>query len=422
MAVNKSRLTLARAAIRPAMHGRMLISGPSGSGKTQSALTIAEVLAGPEGRILVIDTEKESALTYADLFKFEHLRWQAPFDPRELAETLMEAGETYDVAIIDSFTHFWRGNGGTLDIANGKFTGWKDARPAQVDVTEAILEADCHVICCVRSKMAHAQETNAAGKQQVVKLGMAPEQDDDFEYEVNVSIEIDMQHALQIGKSRTNAVPVGRVFSAGHAEEFANIYKEWLAGGEPVADRTAVDAMIAELNTIADRGEKVKAKEVFLECFGRPEFLLKSRLEEAQDWVRERVAQVTGVTGGPVSPPEGDSQPSPGAAPLPEGNEVFGEPDAERVAVAPSSDAGESTTPEAESPPAENAGVGEGAPPSVSEPAPAECALCGSTRAQLTDPSPTDGNSYCVNDGACNGRRQINARKYKDDQRAIPAA
>jgi len=290
MAPKKSRLTQARAAIRPAMHGKMLLGGPSGAGKTFTALTIAEVLGGPDGRILVVDTEKESALTYADLFTFEHLRWSAPFDPRELADTLLEAGDSYDVVIIDSFTHFWRGAGGTLDIANGKFTGWKDARPAQVDVTEAILEADCHVVACCRSRMDHAQEVGADGKIRVVKLGMAPQQDDDFEYEVNVSIEIDMQHALQVGKSRTNAVPVGRIFTAGHAEEFATVYKEWLAGGEPVAERAAVDAMVEQLNTIADRGEKVKAKEAFLDQFGRPEFLLASRLTEAQEWVAARVS------------------------------------------------------------------------------------------------------------------------------------
>lgn len=306
MAPNNSRLKLARAAIRPAMHGKMLLAGASGAGKTFTALTIAEVLVGKDGKILVIDTEKESALTYADLFTFEHLRWAAPFDPRELAETVLDAGNEFDAVIIDSFTHFWRGKGGTLDIAGGKFTGWADARPAQVDVTEAVLETDCHVICCVRSKMDHVQEKDANGKITVKKLGMAPEQDDDFEYEVNVSIEIDMQHALAVGKSRTNAVPVGRVFTAGHAEDFATIYKEWLAGGEPVADHAAVAALVAQLSAIEDRGERLKAKEVFLECFGRPEFILQSRLEEATEWVTERVALIAGMAAEPDAAPDGE--------------------------------------------------------------------------------------------------------------------
>jgi hypothetical protein len=34
----------------------------------------------------MIDTEKESALTYADDFTFDHLPWDPPFEPRELAQ------------------------------------------------------------------------------------------------------------------------------------------------------------------------------------------------------------------------------------------------------------------------------------------------------------------------------------------------
>lgn len=313
MAPNPSRLNLARAAIRPAMHGKMLLGGPSGAGKTLSGLTIAEVLVGPGGKILWIDTEKESALTYADLFTFEHLRWYPPFDPRELAATLMEAGRTYDCVGIDSFTHFWRKAGGTLDIAGGQFTGWKDARPAQEDVTEAILEADCHVIACCRSKMEHVQEQDGSGKWQVRKLGMAPQQDDDFEYEVNVALEMDMQHVLAVSKSRTNAVPVGRLFTAGHAAEFAKAWKDWLEGGEAVADRGAVDTMVAALNGVADKGERVKAKQMFKECFGRPEFILASRLGEAQAWVAERVALITDP--GPAEQPELLPTPTPEAEP-----------------------------------------------------------------------------------------------------------
>jgi hypothetical protein len=310
------------------MHGKMLLSGPSGAGKTYTALTIAEVLAtssdGP-GRVLLIDTEKESSLTYADLFVFDHLRWAAPFDPRHLADTLAEAGEEYDVVIVDSFTHFWRGTGGTLDIANGKFTGWKEARPVQVDVVEAVLEADAHVICCVRSKMAHAQETGTNGKQQVVKLGIEPEQDGDFEYEVNVSIEMDMQHTLQVGKSRTNAVPVGTVFHAGHAADFATIYRDWLAAGEAVVDHDKVVALIARLNEITDVAERSKAKHIFLDVFGRPEFLLESKYDEAESWVVERVeacnaeetpAEAPGEDA--VTPPTATSPaPEPDAAPEP---------------------------------------------------------------------------------------------------------
>lgn len=300
----KSRLGLARPAVRPAMNGRVLLSGPSGAGKTWTSLAIAETIVTPGSRILLIDTEKESALTYADEFVdndgnpiFEHLPWAAPFDPRDLTVTLNEASGVYRAVIIDSFTHFWRGSGGILDIANGKFTGWADARPIQVDIVEAILRCDAHVILCAREKMAH-QQVQDGDKWKVVKLGMEVVQDADLEYEMNVSITMDMQHTMQVAKSRTAAVPVGTTFHAGHAADFAVLYRDWLAAGEPVATRDQTDALVEALNRIEDEGARVKSKRAFVDEFGRPEFLLSSRLDEAKTWVAD---VVLAAAGGPVT-------------------------------------------------------------------------------------------------------------------------
>lgn len=290
---SKSRLTLARAAIRPAMKGRVMLSGPSGAGKTYTALLIAEYLVGENGRVLHIDTEKESSLTYAELFQFEHLRWNAPFDAAALAQTIMDAGDSYDAVIVDSFSHFWRKQGGILDVAGGRFTGWKEARPLQEDVIDAVLETDAHVILCCRSKMEHTQTQNVqTGKIEVHKVGLKAQQDDDLEYEVNVSLDIDMTHLLSVSKSRTNQVPVGTMFQPGHAGDFATVYRDWLKGGEPVAARKDTDALAASINTIVDDAERLKVKRMFVDAFGRPEFLLVSRLKEAQEWVADRVAGV----------------------------------------------------------------------------------------------------------------------------------
>jgi hypothetical protein len=222
-----------------------MLSGPAGAGKTYSALEIGAVLGE---RILVIDTEKESALTYADQFKFDHLPWRPPFDPRELARELVAAGEEYDVVIIDSFSHFWTGSGGTLDIADGKFGGWKTARPAQEDVTfSGLLSTPAHVIICCRARMeylAEEYEDKGRKRQRVTKIGLAPRQDGDLEYELNLAAEIDIDHRISVSKSRTTAVPVGRSFPSGHAADLAKDYAQWLGSGEPFADadqRAALD-------------------------------------------------------------------------------------------------------------------------------------------------------------------------------------
>lgn len=229
-----SRLSNAKPAVRPSLKARLMLSGPAGAGKTYSALEIASVLGE---HILVIDTEKESALTYADEFTFTHLPWHEPFDPRELGTTLVEAAADYDVIVVDSLSHFWGGQGGTLDIADGKFGGWKTARPAQNDAVQGILSAGCHVVVCVRAAIEHVQELDSrTGKQVVKKLGMAPKQDKDLEYELNLACEISIEHKISVSKSRTTAVPVGREFAPGHARDLGKVYAAWLESGEPFAD------------------------------------------------------------------------------------------------------------------------------------------------------------------------------------------
>jgi hypothetical protein len=248
-----SRLGLARQAVRPSLKARLMLSGPAGAGKTYSGLEIASELGA---NTLVIDTEKESALTYADEFNFTHLPWHEPFDPRELGKELIAAAADFDVIMIDSMSHFWGGQGGTLDIADGKFGGWKTARPAQNDGLQGILSAAAHIIVCVRSKMEYVQELDSrSGKQVVKKLGMAPKQDGEFEYELNLACEISIEHKISVSKSRTTAVPVGVEFHSGHARDLAKAYGAWLGSGEAFADM-AVRAQIDTARRSLTEGQK----------------------------------------------------------------------------------------------------------------------------------------------------------------------
>ena len=259
---------------------RLMLSGAPGSGKTRTSLIVASVLADG-GDVLVIDTERESALTYADDFTFHHLGWNPPYDPRELAETLYEAGQKYAVVVVDSLSHFWRKSGGTLDIAEGKFSGWKVARPAQEDMIDAILGTKSHVIVNVRAKVEYTQTVDERGRHSVQKLGMAPQQDDTLEYEVNLAAELDIEHRLAIAKSRTMPLPVGKVFAPGHAEEFATIYRDWLRGGEPMPTKEVVDGYLVRLNALPEKVRK-EAKADWLASLGKPETLRLAQVEQAE--------------------------------------------------------------------------------------------------------------------------------------------
>lgn len=279
------RLDQARPAVRPALKARALLSGAPGSGKTRSALIIATTLTAgiDDPKILVIDTEKESALTYADDFTFTHLRWAPPFEPRELGKALTEAGEKFDVVIVDSLSHFWRGEGGVLDIAGGRYTGWADARPAHGDMVEGILGCAAHVVLCVRAKVAHEQ-VQEGGKWVVKKLGMQSITDDDLEYEINVAVSMDMDHSMTVSKSRCTEVPVGRSFKAGHAEDFATLYRDWLAGGEPPAPKKVVDDLVERLGALPE-GDRKAAKQEFMAQLGRPDQLTQAKAEDAETLV-----------------------------------------------------------------------------------------------------------------------------------------
>lgn len=283
------RLDLAQTAVRPKMHGRCMISGPSGGGKTWTALGIARVLADDDmARVLVIDTERESALTYADVFPgFVHVPWRPPYDPGELTAELAKLDpDRWSVVVLDSGSHFWRAQGGTLDIADGRFGGWKTARPIQEALVQAFLGVPAHLILCLRSKMEYLVEGGGSGsKQQVSKVGLAPVQDDTLVYEMNVALDMDLQHVITVTKSRTPAVPVGRMYPAGLEAKCANDYKEWLAGGIPPANREDVDRIVARFGDVVDAEVRKSVKAEFVTQFGMPHSLTAEAVPAAAEWL-----------------------------------------------------------------------------------------------------------------------------------------
>lgn len=309
-----SRLDSITTAVRPAMPARLMIAGPPGAGKTMTGLSIARTLAGDDmGQVLCIDTEHGAALAYADAFPgFAHLIWRAPYSPIELASSIRSIGAKYRVIMIDSLSHFWRGDGGTLDLAEGKFTGWKEARPAQDQLVEAINGAGCHMVVCVRSKIGYLV-TEESGKQKIAKHGMSPIQDGSLEYEVNVAIDMDRDHSMEITKSRTPVLEVGRIFRAGEEAKLATLYGSWLAGGEPLATSTQVAALRETFAAVEDRETRTAVKREFVEHFGEPSSILAARIDEALAWATARVA-TTAPAADPVTGEMDDS-------PLPQAEE-----------------------------------------------------------------------------------------------------
>lgn len=319
-----SRLDLIRDAQRPKMSARALFQGPQGSGKTWTMLSVARLLAGPDGHVYLYDTERESALTYADVFAFRHLPWRPPYDPAELTGTLDAHARDLtdqDVLIVDSFSHFWQGTGGILDIANGRVQGgWDKARPIQNALIEQILAMPCHVLLGARMK--NTVLVSDGGKT-IENIGLTIVQDDALAYELNIVVQLDAHHSVTVMKSRTPAVPVGRVYPGGYEKKLADDYAEWLAGGIPPANREDVEAIVAVFGGMADREARAALKEAFVAEFGMPHSLSAEAIPAVRAWLDGHGAPVgegpaANIDGeapqSPQEPPTDADSPEPAAA------------------------------------------------------------------------------------------------------------
>lgn len=211
---------------------RLALSGPSGAGKTYSALNIAQHLGKT---IAVIDSEHGSASKYADRFDFDVCNLM-DFHPARYIELIKAAGKAeYEVIIIDSLSHAWFAE---LELAGKGFDGWKNVRPLERALIDAMLSSRAHVIATMRTKTEWVLEeyTNKSGKTCAApkKVGTAPIQASGIEYEFDLAGELSLEHVLMISKSRCPALSGTSHFNPG--EELAETLLAWLSDGAPLPE------------------------------------------------------------------------------------------------------------------------------------------------------------------------------------------
>ncbi|GGU97364.1 hypothetical protein GCM10010275_39670 [Streptomyces litmocidini] len=216
---------------------RIALAGPTGSGKTYTALVTA---TGLGERIALIDTEHGSAAKYADEFAFDTLPLTT-FQPTTLVDALaVAAHDGYDVMIVDSLSHFWSGTGGMLEQvdnaakrlgAGGSFAGWKEARPQERAMIDALLAYPGHLIVTMRTKTEYVVEADERGRKVPRKIGLKPEQREGIEYEFDIVGDLDHENTLVISKSR--AKPLSGTVLHRPGPEFAEAVRDWLEAGKP---------------------------------------------------------------------------------------------------------------------------------------------------------------------------------------------
>ena len=249
---------------------RIGLAGPSGSGKTMSALKLARGIAGPTGKILMIDTERGSGDLYAHITDYDIITLTPPYAPKNYVEAIEAAEDAgYAVIIVDSLSHAWSDEGGLLDQADklsaggNRFTAWASLTPQHRKLVNGMLNSDAHIIATVRSKQEYAMEKDEkTGKSSVKKLGMAPVQRDGMEYEFTVFMDIEQNHNAHASKDRTDLFK-DEIFMID--ESTGSRLTEWLSQGKVAQRRTNAEQrtsgkkglIVSLINAIASTaGEK----------------------------------------------------------------------------------------------------------------------------------------------------------------------
>lgn len=269
-----------RKATRQKAKLRLGISGPSGSGKTITALLLAYGMIGDWSKIVVIDTESNSADLYANhtiisngenfvIGEFMVLTLAAPYSTERCIEAIHMCEKAgFEFIIFDSISHEWNGAGGILEFVDKKkeasssknaFTnGWNEATPKHTKFVQTILNSSCHMIGTMRSKVEYVMETeerNGRSIQKPKKVGMAPIQREGMDYEFTIHLDLNVNCFATAQKDRSGLFKESEVITIKHGQ----LLKEWCELGidieTEVKNRIGQLANVATLDELKDFGE-----------------------------------------------------------------------------------------------------------------------------------------------------------------------
>lgn len=299
---------------------RMALTGVSGSGKTLGALLVAYGLTGDWDKVALIDTEHERARMYANrkeygIGEFMYAPLYPPYSAERYTAFVKEAAELVGpngVVIVDSFSHAWNNEGGVLDVKDkiasragmNSYTAWNEAGKVQNNLVNTILAVNCHTIVTMRSKMEYALQENERGKMQPVKLGLAPIQRDDTEYEFDIVLDIARSHIATASKDVTFLDKYGEVITP----KLGQALKSWLDEGVDLPERPKTEQPRADQQAAEKKQETITSQQwqqvraelngnteiyaAMLKHFkvSKPAELKQAQLKDVLDYVRSCVS------------------------------------------------------------------------------------------------------------------------------------
>lgn len=299
-------------AVREKVPVLVALAGASGSGKTFSALRLATGIQRVfGGDIFYLDTEAKRALHYAELFKFRHVEFGAPFSPLDYLEAIQHCvAKGAKTIVVDSMSHEHEGPGGVLEwharlsedlakrwkttVAAVNLTAWNEPKSARRRLINTMIGLPVNFILCFRAK----QKLKIEKGKDPVNLGWMPIAGEEYVYEMTLKVLLypgSSGHPTwspsEAGEKMMVKVPeqFREIFSKGPqlTEDVGEQLAKWAAGGaakQPAKTGRTVADIVREFD-VCDLGGfgqlQDEATVIWEKCNERQQALLTTARDKA---------------------------------------------------------------------------------------------------------------------------------------------
>lgn len=296
------------------------LTGSTNSGKTFSALRLARGIAGPQGKIAVLDTEGGRTLHLKNEFAFDANVMDPPFRPDRFSAAAKEAEDAgYACLLIDSFSMEWVGLGGVLDWQAAEHQGmggadktkgasWIKPKMAHKAMVYSLLQRRIPIIFSIRGEETFVPPNTKLFKSITNKQ---------FPFEVTVSFRLESERKGYIDLSDPKSWKMEgahqEIFRDGEriAEEHGAALAAWARGApaqpqpQPAERTTAASKLFEAARQKADQG-----RDTYRAWLGKLNDRQRQALADIDEELQARVEDAEAANGGEPSLPEQDQVPA----------------------------------------------------------------------------------------------------------------
>jgi hypothetical protein len=302
------------------------LTGGTNSGKSFSALRLARGIAGPTGKIAVLDSEGGRTLHLRDFFDFDYSQLDPPYRPQIFADGAKQAEDAgYDCLIFDTFSSEWAGLGGVRDWHEeelqgiverakqrrdkrseyaireaAKFAAWIKPKGAHKAMVYSLLQRRIPIVFAIRG-----EDTVKPGEQgekpvTIFKSICAPS----FPFEVTVSFRLDSERKGYINLSDPKSWKMEQahreIFHDGEqiSEEHGAALARWACGQAKIGPTSTPRAETAWIGPPLTALEEPDGA-VWLANLER--MLADAQSPQAVDWIRRHHSVGTATAKAPPS-------------------------------------------------------------------------------------------------------------------------